>query len=54
MNAGRAFFVYEIRPHDPTTIVTVAVLLFGTALAATLIPARRAARVEPIVALRHD
>jgi predicted permease len=43
-----------VSPYDPATLLAVAALLAGVALAATLLPARRAARVDPIVALRHE
>ena len=44
----------EIRPTDPPTLAGVVVVLLGAALAATLIPARRAAHVDPMVTLRHE
>jgi ABC-type antimicrobial peptide transport system permease subunit len=45
-------FLYDTRPHDPTTMAAVvAVLSIGAGVAAWL-PARRAARVDPVVALR--
>ena len=47
-------FLYDVRPTDPLTYVAVGVLLLGVALVATLIPSRRAARVDPIVALRSE
>jgi predicted permease len=46
--------LFGISPLDPLTFAAVAVLLAVAALAASLIPARRAARVNPIHALRHD
>jgi putative ABC transport system permease protein len=46
--------VFEVRPGDPMTVVTVTVLLTLVALAATLVPALRATRVTPIVALRRE
>jgi predicted permease len=44
--------LYGIQPADPLTLAAVAVILVGTALAACLIPARRAMRVDPVQALR--
>jgi putative ABC transport system permease protein len=46
--------VFEVRVKDPATFATVAVALAIVALAACAIPARRAARVDPMVALRDD
>jgi predicted permease len=46
--------LHEVRPHDPLTFVTVPLLLLGIALAASYVPARRAARVDPIAALRAE
>jgi ABC-type antimicrobial peptide transport system permease subunit len=41
-------------PIDPWIWLLVATVLGGVALLASLIPARRALRVDPMVALRHD
>jgi predicted permease len=49
-----ATLLFEVRPADPVTILAVALALGATALAAGLLPARRATRVDPAVALRAD
>ncbi len=46
--------LFEIRPTDPITLVSVMLVLFGVALAACWIPARRASRVDPTIALRQN
>jgi putative ABC transport system permease protein len=50
---GRALqsLVYGVAPTDPVLIVIVALVLTGTALAASVLPARRATQVNPIVVL---
>ncbi|MDB6093899.1 MAG: hypothetical protein JWM32_1461 [Verrucomicrobia bacterium] len=47
-------FLYGTSAHDPMTLLAIAVILSLTSLAACLIPARRAAKIEPLIALRHD
>jgi len=46
--------LYGVLPNDPITFGAVAILLMIVALAASYIPARRAMRVDPMVALRHE
>jgi predicted permease len=45
---------YGIEPHDPLTTIGAAVLMVAVAALAAWIPARRAARVDPMVALRYE
>lgn len=46
--------LYEIKPGDPLTLTGAALLMLVVALSASYIPARRATRVDPIEALRHE
>jgi putative ABC transport system permease protein len=49
-----ASLLFGVRPTDAVTFASVAVLLTCVALAASYIPARRAMRTDPLVALRHE
>ena len=51
---GLASLLYGVRPYDPATLAAVAVAVVLTALAASTIPARRAARLDPMVVLRAE
>jgi ABC-type antimicrobial peptide transport system permease subunit len=46
--------LYEVQPRDAVTYVVSCAVLAAVALLASYIPARRATRVDPLVALRHE
>ncbi len=52
MTRFMASMLFDVAPRDPLTFGVVALVLASVAIAATLIPARRAMRINPIVALR--
>ena len=49
-----ASLLFDVQPTDPLTFATVVLLLVVAAAAACFFPARRAMRVDPVVALRHE
>src|SRR5436305_11593213 len=46
--------LFDIKPTDPLTFGTLTILLAGVALLASFIPARKASRIDPLLALRHE
>jgi len=54
MSHSLSSLLYGVRPTDPATFAAVALLLVGVAGLAAYVPARRAARVDPTVALRNE
>ena len=46
--------LFGIAPHDPPTLAAVVAVVVGAGLLASYLPARRATRVDPMVALRHE
>jgi putative ABC transport system permease protein len=46
--------LFEITPTDPTTLAVVSAAILGVAMVSAFLPARRAMRVDPIIALRYE
>jgi ABC-type antimicrobial peptide transport system permease subunit len=46
--------LFEIQPNDPTTFAAVAITLSVVAVVAAVVPARRASRVDPVIAIRSE
>jgi ABC-type antimicrobial peptide transport system permease subunit len=49
-----AAFLYGLSPADSLSIGVAVMILIGISLLACLLPARRAAKVDPMISLRHD
>ncbi len=49
-----ASFLYGMKPNDPLAISAAVAILLGAAMIAGFAPARRASRIDPLVALRHE
>jgi len=46
--------LYSLKPHDPLTIGLAVLVMLTVAAVAGYLPARRAARIDPLAALRHE
>ena len=47
-------FLFDMQPHDPRALVLAGIVLLAAAFVASYAPARRASRVDPMIALRHE
>jgi putative ABC transport system permease protein len=47
-------YLFQVRPTDPIALGSTALLLVAVAMLASYVPARRATRVDPVIALRHE
>ncbi|HEX9727208.1 MAG TPA: ABC transporter permease [Gemmatimonadales bacterium] len=54
LSRGLRIVLFQVEPWDPIMFISVAVTLLAVGLLASFIPARRAARIDPVVALRYD
>jgi ABC-type antimicrobial peptide transport system permease subunit len=47
-------FLFDTQPNDPGTLALAGVVLLSAAIFAGYVPARRASRIDPLAALRHE
>ena len=47
-------FLYGVKRNDPASLLAAAAILLGAAFLGAYAPARRASRIDPMVALRHE
>ena len=46
--------LFGLAPHDPTTTAVAAFIIAAASIIASYLPARRASRIDPMIALRHE
>ena len=51
---GLSIILFDVQPFDPLILLGIIIVLAGTAMLASFIPARRATRVDPVVALQYE
>ncbi|MEE8520079.1 MAG: ABC transporter permease [Gemmatimonadota bacterium] len=54
LSRGMDIILFGVEPLDPMTFISIAIVLIGTGLLASFVPARRATRVDPVIALRYE
>jgi len=54
LSRSLASLLYGLTPYDPLTLWSVVLVMLLTGLAAAYLPSRRAARLDPTAALRHE
>ena len=54
MARGLALLLFQVEPWDPVVFSAIVVALLATGLIATLVPARRAARIDPATSPHHE
>jgi len=54
LNRLLSTLLFEIKPNDPAALTGASVVLLGIALLGSFVPARRAARVDPMTTLRQE
>jgi putative ABC transport system permease protein len=54
VNRALKSLLVQVSPNDPTALAVASGILILAALLGCLLPARRAMRVDPVIALRHD
>jgi len=47
-------FLFGVKPNDPEALTLAVAILLGAALLAGYVPARKASRIDPMIALRHE